>query len=63
MKASEYRAKSDEELTKELLELNREAFNLRMQIGTGQLSRTNEVRNVRRNIARVKTIQRERHAT
>ena len=63
MKASEYRAKSDEELAKELLELRREAFNLRMQKGTQQLSRTNEVRKVRRDIARVKTIQRERRSS
>lgn len=60
MKPSEIRAKSDEDLTKELLDLNREAFNLRMQMGTGQLSRTNEVRKVRRDIARIKTIMRQR---
>lgn len=60
MKPSDIRAKSDEELAKELLDLNREAFNLRMQMGTGQLSRTNEVRKVRRDIARVKTIMRQR---
>ncbi|MGI9333585.1 MAG: 50S ribosomal protein L29 [Gammaproteobacteria bacterium] len=60
MKASELRAKSDEELAKELLALNREAFNLRMQMGTGQLTRTNDVRRVRRDIARIKTVVRER---
>ena len=60
MDAKELRAKSDEGLEKELLELSREAFNLRMQQGTGQLSRPNQVKEVRRNIARVKTIMNER---
>ena len=60
MDAKELRAKSDEDLQKELTELSREAFNLRMQQGTGQLSRPNQVKEVRRNIARVKTILNER---
>ena len=60
MKTSELRSKTDEELEKELGELVREAFNLRMQKGTGQLSRFSQVRIVRRDIARIKTIQRER---
>jgi len=60
MKAGELRNKSTEELRKELLELLREAFNLRMQKGTGQLSRPSQVRLVRRDIARVKTILGER---
>ena len=60
MKANELRAKSVDELEKELKELSREAFNLRMQKGTGQLSRPNQVRETRRNIARVKTILNER---
>ena len=60
MDAKELRAKSDEELEKEILELSREAFNLRMQQGTGQLSRPNQVKEVRRNIARAKTILNER---
>ena len=60
MKASELRKKTDEELGSELDELTREAFNLRMQKGTGQLSRYSQVREVRRDIARIKTIQRER---
>lgn len=61
MKASEYRAKTDVELRHELEALAREAFNLRMQQGTGQLSRPSLVREVRRNIARVKTILNERN--
>jgi len=60
MDVGEYRKKSDEELRKELAELAREAFNLRMQKGTGQLSRPSQVSEVRRNIARVKTILNER---
>ena len=60
MNAKELRAKSAEELESELLELSREAFNLRMQKGTGQLSRPNQGKDVRRNIARVKTILNER---
>jgi large subunit ribosomal protein L29 len=60
MKASELREKNDEELEKELLELSREAFNLRMQRGTGQLARPSQIGVVRRDIARIKTIQNER---
>ena len=60
MKANELRARTDEELEKELLELAREAFNLRVQKGTGQLSRFSNVKAVRRDIARVKTILNER---
>ena len=60
MKASDLRDKTDEELGNELLELNREAFNLRMQKGTGQLSRPSQVKAVRRDIARVKTILNQR---
>ena len=63
MKARELRAKSDDELSKELEELSREAFNLRMQQGTGQLARPSQFRAVRRDIARVKTIINERHRT
>ena len=60
MDAKELRAKSAEDLEGELLGLSREAFNLRMQQGTGQLSRPNQMKDVRRNIARVKTILNER---
>ncbi len=63
MKARELRAKSDEELAKELTELSREAFNLRMQQGTGQLSRPSQFTIVRRNVARIKTILNERRTT
>ena len=60
MNVSELRAKSVEELRKELLDLNREAFNLRMQKGIGQLSRSSQIKSLRRDIARLKTIMRER---
>ncbi|WP_163938183.1 50S ribosomal protein L29 [Paraferrimonas sp. SM1919] len=56
MKASELKDKSVEELNAELLNLLREQFNLRMQHATGQLTQSSELRKVRRNIARVKTI-------
>ena len=55
MKASELKNKNNEELNKMLLELRREQFNLRMQKGTGQLSKPSEVKRVRRDIARIKT--------
>ena len=60
MKAEDVRAKSDDELAEELLGLKKEAFNLRFQKATGQLENTARVRNVRRDIARIKTIMREK---
>jgi large subunit ribosomal protein L29 len=60
MKAKEMREKSSDELSKELVELMREQFNLRMQRGTGQLARPHQMKEVRRNIARVKTVLREK---
>ena len=60
MNARELRAKGDDEIRKELVELHREAFNLRMQKGMGQLSRPSQVTRVRRDIARLKTILTER---
>lgn len=61
MKASELREKNTSELQEELLALLREQFNLRMQNGSGQLTRTNQLSAVRRNIARVKTVLREKN--
>ena len=60
MNARELRAKSDQELQAELEELAREAFNLRMQKGTGQMSRPSQIKSVRRDVARLKTILGER---
>ena len=56
MKASELRGKTDAELRETLHELLKEQFNLRMQRGTGQFSRPHLMNDVRRNIARVKTV-------
>ena len=60
MKASEIRAKSAEEMTQELDELHKEQFNLRMQHATGQLTRSSELKRVRRDIARIKTVLSEK---
>jgi large subunit ribosomal protein L29 len=62
MKATELKDKSIEELNAELLGLLREQFNYRMQASTGQLAQTHLQRNVRRDIARVKTILTEKAA-
>jgi large subunit ribosomal protein L29 len=59
MKATELRQKSQEELGTVLEELLKEQFNLRMQQGTGQLSRPSRVKEVRKDIARIKTIMNE----
>ena len=59
MKAQELRDKPPAELQSQLGELLREQFNLRMQKGSGQLSRPNRVKQVRRDIARVKTVLNE----
>jgi large subunit ribosomal protein L29 len=60
MKGSDLRTKSDDELKGELLGLRKEAFNLRFQAASGQLENTARKRHVRRDIARIKTILRER---
>jgi len=60
MKANDLRDKSVEDLNKELLELTREKFNLRMQQGTGQLTTPHLIKAARRSIARVKTILNEK---
>ncbi len=59
MNASELREKSKEELSSMLLEKSREQFNLRMQKGTGQLAKPDQVKKVRREIARIHTILHE----
>jgi large subunit ribosomal protein L29 len=56
MKASELRDKSPAELASLLLELRRKQFNMRMQAGSGQPPRPTDVRETRRDIARIKTI-------
>lgn len=60
MKAQELRSKSVADLNNDLASLFKEQFNLRMQKGTGQLGKSSQVRNVRRDIARVQTIINEK---
>jgi large subunit ribosomal protein L29 len=60
MKASELRVKSVEELEKELLELRRAQFGLRMQLATQSLTKNSEIERVRRDIARVHTLLNEK---
>lgn len=60
MKAEDIRAKSDDELKEQLLDLRKEAFNLRFQTVSGQLENTARVRDVRHDIGRIKTILNER---
>jgi large subunit ribosomal protein L29 len=62
MKAEDVRAKSEDELKDQLLDLKKEQFNLRFQKASGQLENTARVRQVRRDIARIKTILGERRA-
>ena len=59
MKAAEVRAKTPDELKAMLLDLRKEQFNLRFQRATGQAENVARVRQVRRDIARVKTIMAE----
>ena len=60
MKASELRSKSAADLNKELGELQRAQFSLRMQLATQQLSNNSQIKKTRRDIARVKTVLREK---
>jgi len=56
------RAKTDDQLTADLTELKREQFNLRFQAATNQLDKPSRIREVRRTIAQIKTLQNERAA-
>ncbi len=60
MKASELRERSDEELQRTLEELEEQLFKLRFQKSTGQIENPGKIRAVRRDIARVLTVMRER---
>jgi large subunit ribosomal protein L29 len=62
MKASEFRAKNGDDLQKELNELLKAQFGLRMQHATQQLTNTSQIRKVRRDIARARTVIREKAA-
>ena len=59
-KIEDLRTKSDDQLSGELGDLKREAFNLRFQAATNQLERPARIKEVRRDIARIKTLQSER---
>ena len=59
-KVADLKTKTDDELSTELNNLKREQFNLRFQAATGQLEKTSRVSEVRRDIARVKTLMREK---
>ena len=59
-KIEDLRTKSDDQLSADLGELKREAFNLRFQAATNQLERPARIKEVRRDIARIKTLQTER---
>jgi large subunit ribosomal protein L29 len=62
MKSSELRAKSGDDLQKELSELLKAQFGLRMQHATQQLANTSQIKKVRRDIARVRTVMKEKAA-
>lgn len=59
-KAEDLRTKTDDQLLGQLVELKREQFNLRFQAATNQLERPARIKEVRREIARIKTLQNER---
>jgi large subunit ribosomal protein L29 len=63
MKVEDLRQKTVDELTQQVLDLKKEAFNLRFRRASGQLENTSMVRQVRRDIARIKTILHERRAS
>ena len=60
MKAVDVRALSADQLNEELAKLKKEQFNLRFQKATGQLEKTARVRQIRRDIARIKTVARQK---
>ena len=62
MKATDLKAKSAAELQTELLSLTKAQFGLRMQVATQQMTNTSEIRNVRRTIARIKTVLTQKEA-
>jgi large subunit ribosomal protein L29 len=62
MKAEDIRAKSADEIADDLARLKKEQFNLRFQKATGQLEKTSRVRQVRRDIARLRTIAAQKRA-
>ena len=63
VKVTDLRAKTDDELSVELANLKKEQFNLRFQAATNQLEKPSRVREVRRTIAQIKTLQGQRART
>jgi len=63
MKAEDLKGKTHDQLTEQLLELRKEQFNLRFQKASGQLENTARVRQVRRDIARIKTVLQQQPAS
>lgn len=62
MKVSDVKAMTDDQLKDELISLKKEQFNLRFQAATGQIENTARIREVRRSVARIKTVQGERQS-
>ena len=62
-KISDIKANTDDQLTQQLVDLKREQFNLRFQAATNQLEKPSRIREVRRTIAQIKTLQSERART
>jgi large subunit ribosomal protein L29 len=62
MKASELKLKSKSELQQDLLSLTRAQFGMRMQVATQQMTKTSEMRKIRRDIARIKTVMQQKEA-
>ena len=62
MKAADVRAKTPDQLNDELASLKKEQFNLRFQKATGQMEKTSRVKQIRRDIARIKTVAAEKAA-
>jgi large subunit ribosomal protein L29 len=62
MKASDVRALSDDQMNDELAKLKKEQFNLRFQKATGQLEKTARFNEIRKDVARIKTIARQKAA-
>ncbi len=63
MKASDVKVLTDDQLQDELINLKKEQFNLRFQSATGQIENTARIREVRRTVARIKTVQLQRKAS
>ena len=60
MKHADLKTKTDDQLSTDLAQLKKEQFNLRFQAATGQLAKASRVREVRRSIAQIQTLQSER---